>query len=406
MNNPHVLPSPPVAHAARAHVGRWSQFPRLLHFAAEYLLLLPVGAAIALVWANVDAESYFRIVFDLNFFVTDIAMVLFFGVVMKEIVEATGRGGVLHPWRRAALPVVVAGAVAIVPAWMLSATAPMFGEPLVTWGWPAVFGIDIAFGYFVAMLIFGRHPVVPLFLLLALASNALGFAALVPHAISTQLQPLALVSLMAAAMGAAGVLRWNNVRSVWPYLVVGGGLSWCALIVGGVHPALALVPIVPFMPRGTTDPGFMVDAPADAHDTLNEFERWCRPPAQAALLLFGFVTAGIPLKSLDWGTLSLPVAVLIGKPIGLMLGIALAPAFGLHLPHRVGWRELTVVALLSTIGFTMALFFATVAVGPGPVLSELKMGGLWSLTGALLAWGAAWALGVGRFARHPPDARR
>jgi Na+/H+ antiporter NhaA len=143
----------------------------------------------------------------------------------------------------------------------------------------------------------------------------------------------------------------------------------------------------------------MVDAPPEAHDTLNEFERWCRPPAQVALLLFGFVTAGVPLRALDSGTLALPVAILIGKPLGLAIGVALARTFGLHLPHHVGWRELSIVALLSTVGFTMALFFATVAVGPGPVLSELKMGGLWTITGAALAWAAAWLLGVGRFRR-------
>lgn len=406
MDNLHALPNPSAAHPPHVHVRRWGRFPDLLHFAAEYLLLLPVGAAVALVWANAIPESYFRFVFDLDFFVTDVAMVLFFGVVTKEIVEATGRGGVLHPWRRAALPVVAALGVSIVPAWLLVVTASSFGEPLVQWGWPAAFGVDIAVGYFVAMLIFGRHPVVPLFILLGLASNAMGFAVLAPKAAATELQPLTLASLMAAAIGAAAFLRWTNVRSFWPYLLIGGGLSWLGLLLGGVHPALALVPIVPFMPRGTSDPGFMVDAPTEAHDTLNEFERWCRPPAQAALLLFGFVTAGVPLRALDSGTLSLPAAILVGKPLGLALGVGLARAIGLHLPHHVGWRELTVVALLSTIGFTMALFFATVAVGPGPVLSELKMGGLWTIAGALLAWGAAWLLGVGRFAGRAPQTGR
>jgi NhaA family Na+:H+ antiporter len=396
MNNLQALPSPS---ATRVHVRRWGRFPELLHFAFEYLLLLPAGAAVALVWANTNPESYFRIVFDLSFFVTDVAMVFFFGVVMKEIVEATGRGGVLHPWRRAALPLVAAIGVGIVPAWLLAATAPMFGEPLVGWGWPAAFGIDIAFGYFVAMLIFGRHPVVPLFLLLGLASNALGFVVLAPQAAAARLQLVTLVSLMTAAVGVSAFLRSRNVRGVWPYLILGGGLSWCALLLGGIHPALALVPIVPFLPRGTSDPGFMVDAPAEAHDTLNEFERRCRPLAQVALMLFGFVTAGIPLKALDWGMLALPVAILIGKPLGLAIGLAAARGFGLHLPHHVGWRELTIVALLSTIGFTMTLFFATVAVGPGPVLSELKMGGLWTLTGAVLALTAAWILRVGRFRR-------
>jgi NhaA family Na+:H+ antiporter len=400
MNNLDALSTAPVRHAPRVHVRRWGRFPDLLHFTGEYLLLLPVGAAIALVWANAAPESYFPIAFDLDFFVTDVAMVLFFGVVTKEIVEATARGGVLHPWRRAALPVIAATGVALMPVLLLSGTASFFGEPLVQWGWPAAFGTDIAFGYFVAMLIFGRHPAVPLFILLGMATNALGFAVLAPRAAGPQLQPLTLVGLMTAAIASAAILRWRQTPSFWPYLFVSGGLSWCALILGGVHPALALVPIVPFMPRGESDPGFMVDAPIVERDTLTEFERWCRPPAQVALLLFGFVTAGVPLKALDVGTLSLPIAILIGKPFGLAVGVAAARAMGFTLPHHVGWRELVVVALLSTIGFTMALFFATVALGPGPVLSAVKMGALWSITGGLLALGAAWLLGVGRFARR------
>ena len=80
--------------------------PDLWHFASEYLLLLPFGALVGLVWANSPPESYFRTVFALDFFVTDVAMVLVFGLVTKEIVEATAPGGVLHPWRRAALPLV------------------------------------------------------------------------------------------------------------------------------------------------------------------------------------------------------------------------------------------------------------------------------------------------------------
>jgi Na+/H+ antiporter NhaA len=101
---------------------------------------------------------------------------------------------------------------------------------------------------------------------------------------------------------------------------------------------------------------------------------------------------------LEWGTAALPVAVLIGKPLGLFAGVGIALAMGLHLPFHVGWRHLTVVAFITTIGFTMALFFATVAIGPGPVLSGVKMGALLTLIGAPLAVGAAWLLRVGRFA--------
>jgi hypothetical protein len=82
---------------------RGARFPRLWHFAAEYLLLLPLGAVIALVWANTLPESYFDTAFRLEFLVNDVAMVLFFGLIMKEVAEATAPGGVLHPRRRALL---------------------------------------------------------------------------------------------------------------------------------------------------------------------------------------------------------------------------------------------------------------------------------------------------------------
>ena len=63
--------------------------PRLSLFAAEHLLLLPLGAAIALVWANTGPESYFRFSYAAAFVVNDVAMVFFFGLMTKEVVQAT-----------------------------------------------------------------------------------------------------------------------------------------------------------------------------------------------------------------------------------------------------------------------------------------------------------------------------
>ena len=102
-------------HAPAAAHRRPARLPRLWHFAAEYLLLLPAGAAIALIWANLAPESYFRTAFALDFIVNDVAMVLFFGLLMKEVVEATAPGGVLHPWRRATLPLIAAVGATVVP---------------------------------------------------------------------------------------------------------------------------------------------------------------------------------------------------------------------------------------------------------------------------------------------------
>ena len=66
--------------------------PRLSQFALEHLLLLPLGVAIALAWANLAAESYFRFSYAAAFAVNDVAMVFFFAVMTKEVVEATAPG--------------------------------------------------------------------------------------------------------------------------------------------------------------------------------------------------------------------------------------------------------------------------------------------------------------------------
>ena len=397
MSNP-ALPTPTTLHHAAHRSAQASPgIPRLWHFAAEYLLLLPFGAAVGFVWANLRPESYFRTAFALDFFVTDVAMVLFFALMTKEVVEATAPGGVLHPWRRAALPLTAALGATVVPL-MLIDVAPVFGEPPILHGWAVTSAMDLAIGYFLAMVIFGRHPVVPFFVLLALSANALGFLLLAPAAAPAGIQWIPLVVLMTAAFGTALFLRRRKTTSFWPYVLIAGGLSWCALIFGGIRPALALVPIIPFIPHASRDPGFLVDASDTAHDPLSEFEHWFRHPAQAALLLFGFITGGVLVRALDWGMLALPLVMVIGKPIGVLAGIAAGRALGLHFPFHVGWRHAIVVAALATIGFTMMLFFAAIAIGPGAVLAEVKAGALLTLVGVPLAFAAARLLHVGRFA--------
>jgi Na+:H+ antiporter, NhaA family len=66
---------------------------------------------------------------------------------------------------------------------------------------------------------------------------------------------------------------------------------------------------------------------------------------------------------------------------------------------RVGWRDLIVVGLITAVGFTVALFFATGVLAAAQLLRETKMGVLLGLGAAGLAFAAARALRVGRFAR-------
>jgi NhaA family Na+:H+ antiporter len=365
----------------------------------DYLIALPVGCAAALVWANTFTESYYRFAHVTAFAVNDIGMAFFFALITKEVVEATVPGGALHPWRRAALPVAAAaGSVAISIAIYL-AVAHAYGEHMLEDGWVAACAIDIPGTYVIARLIFGRHPAVAFLLLLAISADAIGLVGVaVLHPVGDAHPVIGLV-LMIVAIAAAAALRYQwRVKNFWLYLIGPGVVSWWALFLGGVHPALALVPTVPFFPHGRHDRGLMVETAPPAHDTLTMFERWWQLPVEGVLLFFGLVNAGVPLHGLEEGMWAIPIAAL-GRPIGILVAAGLAIAAGLHLPLRVGWRELVVVGCTATIGLVFALFFATAVMPLGTLLLELKMGALITIAGGALAFAAALVLGVGRFAR-------
>jgi NhaA family Na+:H+ antiporter len=384
----------------RRRIRRWrSSVPRLSRFAVEHLLLLPLGAAIALVWVNTLPETYYRFTYAIVFGVNDVAMMFFFGLMAKEVVEATAPGGVLHPWRRALLPVIASIGATIVPALLLGRVVDLLDEPVLVVGWPVTFATDIAVSYFVARLIFGLRPAIPFLLLLAIASDALGVLALGLFRVDSDLHLATGAAIMAVALGIAFALRQARVRSFWPYMIAAGSVSWFAFYLGGLHPALALVPIVPFLPHAPRDPGFFVDARPSARDALSQFEIWFRYPVQVTLFFFGLVNAGVRLHALEPGTWGVPIAVLAGKPIGILVAAGLALAAGLHLPHGVGWRDLIVVGFTAAIGFSIGLFFCTALLSPGQLRAETSMGVLLTLAGGPLALVSARLLRVGRFAR-------
>ncbi len=375
--------------------------PRLSRFAVEHLLLLPLGVAIALVWANVAPESYFRFSYATAFAANDVAMVFFFALMTKEVVEATATGGYLHPWRRALLPVVASFGVMLVPVLIHLWVVGPLDEPMLGAAWPVTFATDVAVAYFAARLIFGKqHPAIPFVILLGLATDAFGFIAIARFNPTRELHVAAGVLILVLAMSVASGLRRARVKSFWPYLLGPGVLSWCALYWSGLHPALALVPIMPFLPHAARDPGFFVDASPKASDALSRFEVFWRYPAQVALFLFGLVNAGVPMGGLEAGTFALPIAVLVGKPVGVLLGAGLALVAGLHLPDRLGWRELVPIGLASAIGLSVGLFFCSALVGPGQLRSEISMGVLLSVVGLPLAVLAGMALRVGRYTRQ------
>jgi NhaA family Na+:H+ antiporter len=373
-------------------------------FAIEHSLALPISAVAALAWVNFAPASYHRLAHALEFPINDVAMAFFFGLAAKEIVEATAPGGALQSWRRAGLPVMAAVGGMVVPASLYALYAWLVNQPALLRGWAVPCATDIAFSYLIAKFVFRQHPALPFLLLLAVADDALGLVVLVVFYPSREMHLAAGAAIMAAAVAAALVLRRARVRNFWPYVGVAGTLSWTAFFIGGLHPALALVPVVSLMPHASRDPGLFVQAPPGAVDTLSQFERWWRLPVQIVLFGFGLVNAGVPLRMYGSATWAVLIAILAGKPVGIGAAVALSLALGLRLPARFGWRDVIVVGCAATIGFTVALFFATAAFPPGPVLDEAKLGALLSVSGGVLTIAAAAALKTGRFATASPPA--
>jgi Na+:H+ antiporter, NhaA family len=359
---------------------------RLVRLILDNSLLLLVGTASAVVWANLDLRSYAAITHPVHFWVNDLGMVFFFALAAKEVFEATLPGGALASPRRAAGPLAAAIGGMAAPAAIYAALAISVGPATLLRGWAIPCATDIAFSAMVARLIFpSGHPAIPFLLLLAIADDALGLVVLAVFYPSGALSPVALLGLMTAALLAALWLRRRGTRSFWPYVIGPGALSWAALYLGGFHPALALVPIVPFMPHGQRDLGLFEPGEDLQPDTLNRFEHWWATPVQFVLLLFGFANAGVAFAQIGPGTYYVVAALLVGKPVGILLFAAGAQLVGARLPSGLRFRDLTVLGVVASIGFTVSLFFATAAFAPGSELDQTKMGALLSFVAAPIA---------------------
>jgi Na+:H+ antiporter, NhaA family len=134
-----------------------------------------------LVWANWNAEGYFRFATSLAFAVNDVAMALFFALIAQDVLEATMPGGALHTWRRTMLPIVAAiggsiGAVGAYEAFVLAGD-----ERLLAAGWPIVCGIDGGLAYVVVQFLLGKGGARPFVAMMAIVSIAIGLIVIGLH---------------------------------------------------------------------------------------------------------------------------------------------------------------------------------------------------------------------------------
>ena len=389
--HPHTLEAP----LAASHDHRRHPLARVFRGALNRFLLLPLGVVIALVWANTDAEGYFRFSHALAFPVNEIAMALFLALIAQELYEALMRGGALYTWRHRALPIVAAlgGFVGSVAVFLVYVS--LAHEAVLAPAWPVVAAVDIAAGYYVLRLIYPRRSGPVSFLLLTAVFTDIVVIAIVSIRTPDFGLHLPGLGLMAVALGSAAALRRRRVQHFWPYWVISGTLSWLALYWMGIHPALALVPIVPLMPHDRRVKDVFADRPDD-HPVHQAEHEW-NGAAQIALLLFGLVNGGVMLRHVDTGTWAVVVAAVAGRPLGMIAAIVLAVVAGLRLPRRMDWPDVVVTALATTSGFTFALFLSAAALPAGAVAEQVTLGALMTAAGAIVTIYFAWLMTLGRF---------
>jgi len=404
---------------------------QLWGFVTEYPILLLGGAATALLWANFFPESY-KVLHDLvlieNFFighahvddaghvtrtltlhylVNDVLMALFFAMAGKEVWEAVALDKGKLRGKAALTPLFATVGGMVGPVVIYLGIALLFGSTTfsaVQNGWAIPTATDIAFSYLVGRIVFGAgHPAVTFLTLLAIADDAGGLLIIAIFYNDDALSYLWLLLSFGSALAVYIVCnylpcrldkRHNNRRystwmqqtfGVWPY-VIAGCLSWYGFQESGLHPALGLLPIIPTIPHASQDYGFFAAAEANLHDLLNTMEHALRYPVEIILLLFGLMNAGVQLVAVGEATFLVLAGLMIGKPLGILLfGYFAARVFKWGLPKGMRTSDLFVLGCVASIGFTVALFVASVAFDPGSVQDAARMGALLSLGAAVTA---------------------
>ena len=378
---------------------------KTIQFLQEFSIPLITGVIIALIWANLSPESYHDFVHNnffgdltLHFLANDIFMVFFFAIATVEIAQSLLPGGDLNPLKRAINPIMATVGGVIGPAIVYIVLNNFFGSPDFVRGWGIPTATDIALAWLVARLVFGAyHPAVSFLLLVAILDDGIGLliiAIFYPDPLNPVVPMWLLVTL--AGMLVAFFLKKAKIKSYWPYIIFGGILSWIGLYLTHIHPALALVFIVPFLPHPTKESAHLFEDDQRGHSTLRRFEHEWKTFVDFGLLLFGLTNAGVEFSEVSTVTWLVLLALVIGKTSGIFIMSWVATLLGFPLPKGMKYKDLFVAGLVASIGLTVALFVAGVAFTDLSLQGAAKMGALFSVGSVIISLAAGNLLGIKR----------
>jgi Na+:H+ antiporter, NhaA family len=369
----------------------------------EFSVPLLGGVVLALIWANSSPESYALFLYgrflgplSFRFLTNDIFMVFFFGIAAVEITQSFLPGGYLYPVKKSVNPLLATAGGVIGPALVYLLLNHVIGTPALQRGWGIPTATDIAFAWLVARLIFGNnHPAISFLLLLAVADDSIGLAIIALFYPDPRFPVVPFWLLLTlGGMLIAYALKKQRIRSYWPYILMGGILSWVGLFKAHLHPALALVFIIPFLPHAVVETKHLFEEDCTDCSTIARFEHEWKILVDFGLFFFGLANAGVGFSQVGTATWLVLFSLVAGKTAGIFAFGSIAVRLGFPMPRGMQKKELLVVGIISGIGFTVALFVAGVAFIDPVHQDAAKMGAMLSCVAGLIAVMAAKLLKI------------
>ena len=324
--------------------------------------------------------------------INDFLMAIFFLLVGLEL-KREMVSGELRSLRQALVPAGAALGGMIVPALVFVA---LVSDPAERRGWAVPMATDIAFALGCLRALGTRAPLpLVVFLTGVAVVDDIGAILVIALFYTAQLSVPALLTALALT-ALLLVLNRAGVRGPLLYVLVGLPL-WVAVLKSGIHATLAGVIVglaVPANDSGGESPALRLE---------HALHPWV---AFLIVPVFALANAGVTVDRASLGSLVEPLplgivlGLLVGKQVGVFAGTWLVVRTGAAvLPRELTWRHIYGAALLAGIGFTMALFIASLAFGIESALyAEAKVA---ILVGSILS-----ALGGVVVLAKAPSARR
>lgn len=391
---------------------------QFFHIQAASGVVLLVVTLTALVFANSPSAAGFlafwkipvgfrigslQMSHPLRHWINDGLMAIFFFVIGLEVKRELVMGE-LQDLRKAVLPIAAAlGGMALPVCFYLFLQYGAPGER----GWGIPMATDIAFVVGCLTVLGSRIPGSLRIMLLSLAiADDIGAILVIAIGYTESLNPTALV-LGIVGIGVILGLMKVGLRNIAVYLGL-MVLVWFAFHESGIHATIAgvilglLVPTKAWISEGRL--GMIVQkteqflrggdwgtsgkrytvlremevATRKSISPLERFETELHPWVGFAIMpIFALANGGVTIEPSDFTNpvaIAVMLGLVVGKPAGIVLFSWSAVKLGFaRLPEGINWGVITAGGFLAGIGFTMAIFIASLALD-GNLLDAAKVG--------------------------------